>query len=446
MKCLFLLKYREDSYGSYQGSFENMTPLDKACMSSGLLNSATFIHDNLRGLGIEVCLQHAIDNNQIDKIVTETKPDIVIIEAYWVVPEKFTILAKLHPRIKWIIRNHSAMPFLSAEGQILDWSLRYMDYKHVYVSCNDPRTNEEMRDLVKSYKPGWSHDEVAKRVIYLPNFYPTAGALPVKKWDSSKTTLDVACFGSVRPLKNQLIQATAAITAAKELGKTLRFHINGDRVEGGHASNSILLNLRKLFDKMPHFLIEHGWLPHNEFLSVLRTMDISLQVSYSETFNIVSADAVVCGIPIVVSNDIKWVNKSFTADPNNSHDIVKIIKRSLHASLWPQWLRMNVNIDSLNKYNRSSTLEWMRLFSDEETFSDHQHDAPHKLPPQVVIRPQVAAQPQVVVPQVAKPQVIVQPQIAVNYPQNIEVPKIGNPQYNDIIYNHIKYGKVDNLP
>ena len=356
MKVLFLLKYRENSYGHSEEYSQAAQHL-----SSGLLNSARFVCDNLLVEGIDAELHHAIDNNCIDKIVTKVKPDIVIIEAYWIVPEKFTILTSLHPDVKWIIRNHSAMPFLANEGQILDWSLRYMDYSNVYVSCNDPRTNEELRKLVSIYKPTWSKGKVENRVIYLPNYYPTLGAKPAKKWDKDKRTLDIACFGAIRPLKNQLIQATSSIQLATSLNKTLRFHINASRIEGGSGSNAILLNMRNLFNKIPHILIEHDWLPHDDFLNLMSTMDLSLQVSYSETFNIVTADAVTCGIPVVTSEDIKWVDKSFTADPNSSEHIKKVMDKALHFTQLPQWLRFNPNLTGLGKYNLKSTVEWKRM-------------------------------------------------------------------------------------
>jgi hypothetical protein len=54
--------------------------------------------------------------------------------------------------------------------------------------------------------------------------------------------LDVACFGAIRPLKNQLMQGVSAIRCAESIHKTLRFHINASRAE--QKGDNVLKNLR----------------------------------------------------------------------------------------------------------------------------------------------------------------------------------------------------------
>src|ERR1700686_515277 len=105
MKVLFILK--KNSYG-YSGSY--------GYGMSGLLNSAQFIVDMLNDNGVEAKLEIVNDNNDIDREVHKYKPDVVVVEALWVVPEKFDVLRKLHPRVKWIVRSHSDFPFLATEG------------------------------------------------------------------------------------------------------------------------------------------------------------------------------------------------------------------------------------------------------------------------------------------------------------------------------------------
>ena len=55
-------------------------------------------------------------------------------------------------------------------------------------------------------------------------------------------------------------------------------------------------------------------------------MDLGMQVSFSETFNLVSADFVMCSIPIVVSNQIKWLPKeSQVTECNSIQEIVNCL-------------------------------------------------------------------------------------------------------------------------
>jgi hypothetical protein len=348
----FILKHRDYAYACDP---TNPAAYSNGYLSSGLFNSARFVQEMLRDkLGHVTQICHVVDNNCIDRLVTRFKPDICVIEAYWIVPEKFEVLSRLHPKVKWVVRNHSAMPFLATEGVVIDWSLRYMNHPNVIVSCNDLRTDREFRKLIADYKPEWSRRQIAERCIYLPNYYPPVYHPRQKKCKAEY--VDIACFGAIRPLKNHLIQAAAAIHYADSVGKILRFHINSTRVEGG--ANPILKNLRKLFELLwrKHRLIEHPWLLHHEFINLVRRMDIGMQVSNSETFNIVTADMVMNGVPVVVSPEVGWVDHLFHADPNDSRDIVAKLKMARMTSKWlPFW---KPNVDGLRRYDRESVRIW----------------------------------------------------------------------------------------
>jgi len=132
-KILFILK-RKNNYDVIKDS--------NIGMSTGLYNSASFMNDMLNNAGIESHISVVIDNNCIDREVTKHKPTHVIIEALWVVPSKFYVLCKLHPKVKWIIRLHSEIPFLANEGMALDWLGDYVFFENVYIGTNAPRATK----------------------------------------------------------------------------------------------------------------------------------------------------------------------------------------------------------------------------------------------------------------------------------------------------------------
>ena len=294
-RVLFILKKRNQYW--------NDPAYSSGSFSSGLFNSANLVKEMLVEEGMEAKLVEVVDNNSIDREVYAYKPTHVIIEAIWVVPEKFEILQKLHPKVKWIIRNHSDIPFLATEGCAIDWMFRYLEYKNVIVSSNLRSTNDDFKRMLPE----------PERSVYLPNYYFPENPLPTRNYDrGSHKYVHIACFGAIRTLKNQLIQAVAALQFAKEINKKLVFHINGGRVE--NDGNPVLKNIRSLFShsKDRATLVEHPWLPHKEFLELCLSMDIGMQVSFSETFNIVTADMVSVGTPVVCSSEIGWVNKKHT--------------------------------------------------------------------------------------------------------------------------------------
>lgn len=335
--ALFICKQRTTiSCGTYSdGGF-----------SSGLYNSALHVSNMLNKVGIPSTVRHVIDNNDINKVVTQVNPTHVFIEALWVVPEKFEILSKLHPHVKWIIRVHSETPFLSGEGIAMQWILQYVKQHNVQVAFNSLSTYNEFVSIVDHR---YQH-----RVIYLPNHY--TGAVSTKEVDTNPDVLDISCFGAIRPLKNQLIQATAAIRFAQLLNRPLRFHINSTRIEG--KGDNVLKNLRSLFEEIPHaVLVEHSWLPHDEFVDLIASMDMNMQVSLSETFNIVTADAVVNNTPVVVSDEISWVGSMFRAKATSASSIVF---RMILAYVLGGFGLHVFNKRGLHRHNRHAQKIWMK--------------------------------------------------------------------------------------
>jgi len=338
MKVLFICKKRKlaGGGGGYAGT-----------MSSGLLNSATFVNDMLVKNGIDSDIVEVVDNNGIDRVVTKFKPTHVIIEALWVVPSKFEILTKLHPKVQWIIRLHSEIPFLANEGIAMSWIYEYQKYKNISISVNSPRIEKDLNAILE------------KPVLLLPNYYPVQFGIINKHKKENDSVINIGCFGAIRPLKNHLMQAITAIQLANDLQKTLRFHINVGRQENN--GDPVLKNIRDLFkNNKNHKLVEHKWMTHNNFIKVIQNMDICMQLSFSETFNIVTADAVNNNVPIVVSNEISWVFGLFKASPTDSRGILSKLKM-----VWGIRKSKIHFINKISLYFNSRKAEkiWIKIFS-----------------------------------------------------------------------------------
>lgn len=343
MKILFLLRKRIVPWNpceSYSGGSH---------FSSGLFNSANFVNKMLQAKGMDSHLLQVIDNNDIDREVTKLKPNIVIVEAFWVVPEKFEVLTRLHPNVTWIIRNHSEIPFLSTEGIGIDWSLKYIKYPKVYLACNSLHSFSDFQFLAGKLK---------NKVIYLPNYYPI-NVFETNQSNSDENHINICCFGAIRPLKNPLLQAVAAMRFADKIGKKLKYHINSVRVE--NSGESTLKSIRTLFANMPqHELVEHQWLTHGEFVKLCRTMDFGLQVSFTETFNIVIADLVNANVPVVVSDEISWIVADCFAEENSSEEIAKQMKKVWNQRSW-SCLK---NKYKLWAYSKDSQKIWLDKIAD----------------------------------------------------------------------------------
>lgn len=311
MKVLFILKRKIDYV-------TDLPVTDSIGLTTGLYNSAKFVNDVLIKNGIDSKMSVVIDANSIDKEVYNNRPTHVIIEALWVTPAKFSELSRLHPTVKWIVRLHSELPFLANEGMAMDWIGDYGANPNIVIGVNSTRMIAEIRRYYH-YVYSFDCDALSRKIIFLPNCYPDN--FFYKKYRPGNV-IDIGCFGAIRPMKNHLIQATAAIRFAEYIGKKLRFHINAGRVE--QKGSSVLHNLEGLFSHLHargHKLINHPWVEHDMFLKICSDMDIGMQVSLNETFNIVAADFISQSVPVVCSKEIPWASNFFIADPTNARQI-----------------------------------------------------------------------------------------------------------------------------
>jgi hypothetical protein len=351
-RVLFVLKNRP-TYGH-----DKQLPIQ----SSGLANSARFVVAMLNQQGYAADLVFVTDGNDIHREAVKFKADLVIIEAFWCPPYKFDDLFAAMPKCKFLIRNHSETPFLANEGMAFGWIVEYFKKPNTFISCNSPRMLEETRKIALSI--GISEKEVDERVVYTPNYYPLPENCKRDPMPASDA-INISCFGAIRPLKNQMLQAISAIAFADKIGKTLRFHINGSRVEMN--GSPILKNLVQLFDGQPHHkLIDHGWLSHDDFVKIAGQMDICMQVSFSETFNIVAADHVTQGVPTVMSHEVPWASSILTADMNDSPSMVRVLERAWRLHRIAPWY--NPHLKWLKRYDERSIKQWNRFL---QWFGEH---------------------------------------------------------------------------
>lgn len=339
MKILFLLR-EKSSYGD-----------DYSVLESGLLNSARMTKNALiKEFGLQAQMKVCVDGNSINREIHLYRPKIVIIEAIWVTPKKIAELVKLWPGVHFIIRIHSETPFLANEGNSVQWCKEYSVIPNTYVAFNSSRTSRDFNNILK------------EQFYYLPNIYEDLdihyrfGLFERKQ--RVPRVIDIGCFGAIRPMKNQLQQAIAAMRFANKKDSTLFFHMNTPRVE--QEGQSVLKNIRALFKDTRHVFVEHPWLQREEFLELIDTMDCGMQVSLNESFNIVTADFVKQEVPIVVSDTIGWMPEITKVSTEETEEIVKGLDM---AFSYPKTFT-RTSKKALQKYNESAIKRWGNFLYD----------------------------------------------------------------------------------
>jgi len=330
----------------------NKKKTDKSISNhNGLSNAAKATIESLLESIINIEQSLVYDNNDIWMECEKHKPNYVVVDGLWVVPEKFEELSELYPNIKWIIRIHSEISFIAQEGIFTDWIYKYLKIKNVYVVFNSLKIYKIMKNIARPYN---------SKIEYLPNLYTLSkNNLAIKK-NKNKDTLKIGIFGAARILKNQLGQAVAALDFAEQLNKPLELYININTKDPNGLP--IYLNIIHLLKN--HFSGRHNinlveWTSHENFMEIMKDIDIVMQVSFTETFNLVCCDSLNMNTPIVGVSEIPWIHSISKADPIGHQSMVRALRRAYRAPT----LNVMLNSFNLRRYNKKSIKIWEKLFS-----------------------------------------------------------------------------------
>lgn len=87
-----------------------------------------------------------------------------------------------------------------------------------------------------------------------------------------------------------------------------------------------------------------------------------LQVSFTETFNIVAADAVSDGVPVIVSPEIPWLGHYAHRDPTDAMDIADGMMQIWDLDLGDRLKRIQQQRRDLERYCSRSAAVWTARF------------------------------------------------------------------------------------
>ena len=151
-------------------------------------------------------------------------------------------------------------------------------------------------------------------VAFLPNLYDLSEPMPPARPAWNGGALRLGLFGACRLLKNGLTGAASAASLAATLRVPTELYVS----EKNQA-------MAELCEDTPNIkLIVTGWMPWAKFRQLVGSMHLLLQPSFTESFNVVTADGVHQGVPSVVSDAIDWAPARWQANPDDAEDLVRV--------------------------------------------------------------------------------------------------------------------------
>ncbi len=267
----------------------------------------------------------------------------VVISAPWIPTLEMAGLAATHPETCFAVNCHSNLGFLQAdpcamrlvrEGADLErqtWNFR--------IAANSER-------LAK-----WMTDAYGVPSTWLPNLYYLGDAQTAARAPFRAGTLRIGAFGASRQLKNFMTAAGAAVQIASTLRSNTELWMSSGRSEdAGPLADAIL----QMTAGLPHFkVVETGWQTWPQFRQTVRCMHLLLQPSYTETFNVVTADGIAEGVPSVVSEAIEWAPGNWKARVDDVDHIAQTGLRLLRDRK-----AARNGLRALQKYNLRAVCAW----------------------------------------------------------------------------------------
>jgi hypothetical protein len=273
----------------------------------------------------------------------------VVVSAPWIPSVDIQTLVLGNSPTRFAVNCHSNVGFLQADSNGVRLVREAME---VEAATHNFHLAGNSQKFCK-----WIQSAYTRPCTYLPNlYYLNADFLP---WRPLYTggTLRIGAFGATRPLKNFMSAAGAALEITHRYKANLELWLSAGRTEGG--GDTILRSARAMLDGLPNVkLVENGWQSWPKFRQSVGHMHLLLQPSYTESFNMVTADGVAEGVPSVVSHAIDWAPEHWKAMMDDVLDIARVGRYLLTDPYAPQ-----EGIEALKLHNADGLKSWQSFLS-----------------------------------------------------------------------------------
>ncbi len=281
----------------------------------GLGVSAINTSKVLRRQGIRTEVWPIVSARDLSERLARDPASHVVVSAPWIASTEFQHLTTTYPDTWFAVNCHSNVGFLQADANGVRLVREAIDLEtgtfNFHLAGNSAR---HPPPPASPYPAPWAD---------LPNRYYLESNAPPYRPLYSGGCLNIGAFGATRPLKNFMSAAGAALEISRGLKATLDLWVSAGRCEGG--GDSILRAVHAMLDGVPGVrIVENGWQSWPQFRKVAGHMHLLLQPSYTESFNMVTADGVAEGVPAVVSEAIDWAPDHWKAKTDDVFDIARI--------------------------------------------------------------------------------------------------------------------------
>ena len=237
-----------------------------------------------------------------------------VIMAPWISPLDLQALLKWFPDMEFTVKSHCNVAALYGDYRGIANFRNYADLMNDFPTLSVSGNSSSFTS--------WFSEAYGVNTFLLPDLYPIGTVNPDDRQLAPPPALRLGAFGALRPEKNIISAVAAGISIQQRLQVPVSFHIN---VGGEVSSKEIIATIDQMSQGIPGFdVVKHKWMPWSEFTKLVNTMNLLFQPSFTESFNIVTADGISVGTPSVVSSAVRWAPVSWKANPDNPDSLADV--------------------------------------------------------------------------------------------------------------------------
>ena len=287
-------------------------------------------------------------SNQLKAVASTAPASHVVVSAPWIPTPELANLTAAHPETRFAVTCHSNLGFLQADPGAMRLVREGLELQRSTWNFHVAANNQRLCNWVKDTYGSWC--------TYIPNLYYLDTLSGQDRAPFTGGTLRIGAFGATRPLKNFLTAAGAALEISSRMRSDLEFWMSSGRNEGaGPLVNAI----QQMMAGLPHVrIVENGWQTWPQFRQTVRHMHLLLQPSYTETFNVVTADGIAEGVPSVVSHAIEWAPEKWKAQVDDVHQIATV-----GVNLLKDKRAARRGLKALRQYNQRAMAHWREFLT-----------------------------------------------------------------------------------
>lgn len=247
----------------------------------------------------------------------------VVISAPWIPVAELSRLVHQRPRLIFAVNYHSNVAFLRADT-------RGIELLREYVNLDLGTVNFFMAGNSSRFTTWVKHAFGAPCALLGNMYHLDRGQIHrgARRPRGESGILRIGSFGAPRIQKNMISGAAAALELGQEMHRDVEFWMNSGREDAG-----VIRTVTALLQGMPGIALRLvPWTSWPQIRRIVRSLDLLISVSSTETFSMVTADGVAEGVPSVTSDAISWVPPSWqVASADDVPEIAKVGERLLES-------------------------------------------------------------------------------------------------------------------